>query len=357
MSARATSTAKSDAPDPEDPRKPDSPDDMTKRSWAYVARKTIREFLKDQCIDLAAALTYYAVLAIAPALLAVVSVLGFVGDPEAMVEDVLKIADDVGPEAAGETLKPIITGLTESPSAGLTFVLGLVIALWSASGYVAAFSRGMNRVYEVDEGRPMWKLRPVLLVVTLVLVLIAVVIVAAAVLSAGVARSLADTLGLDESVVSVWDIAKWPVIVALVVVAIAILYYATPNVQQPKFRWISLGAIVALVVWLLASLGLGFYVANFGSYNETYGSLAGVIVFLLWLWLTNLALLFGAELDAEVERGRQLQGGIEAEETIQLPPRDTRASRKRQEKQQEDVQAGRELRRSRGGSRGQQKDG
>ncbi|MBO3085654.1 YihY/virulence factor BrkB family protein [Cellulomonas fengjieae] len=342
------STQKTAAPDPDDPRKPDSPGDMTKRSWLYVLRKTVREFTKDQCTDLAAALTYYAVLAIAPALLAIVSVLGFVGDPEKMITDVLKIASDAGVSSVDDTLRPILDNLTSAPAAGLAFVLGLALALWSASGYVAAFSRGMNRVYEIDEGRPIWKLRPVLLVVTVVLVLIAVVVVAAVVLSGGVARSIGAAVGLSDAAVTVWNIAKWPVIVALVVTAIAVLYYATPNVQQPKFRWISLGAIVALVVWVLASAAFGFYVTNFSSYNETYGSLAGVIVFLLWLWITNLALLFGAELDAEIERGRQLQAGIEAERTIQLPPRDTRASEKKQAKQEEDVQRGRALRRQRG---------
>ncbi|WP_315096719.1 YihY/virulence factor BrkB family protein [uncultured Cellulomonas sp.] len=342
------STEKDAAPAPEDPRKPDSPDDITKPSWLYVARKTLREFLKDQCTDLAAALTYYAVLAIAPALLAVISILGLVGDPQKMVTDVLKIASDLGVSSVDDTVKPIVEQLTESPAAGFALVFGLVLALWSASGYVAAFSRGMNRIYEIDEGRPIWKLRPVLLLVTLVLVVIAVVIVTAVVLSGGVARSIGEAIGLSDVTVTVWNIAKWPVIVALVVVAIAILYYATPNVRQPKFRWLSIGAVVALVVWVLASAGFGFYVANFGSYGDTYGSLAGVIVFLLWLWITNLALLFGAELDAEVERGRQLQGGIKAEETIQLPPRDTRASEKKQAQQEEDVRRGRALRESRG---------
>ncbi|WP_456824779.1 YihY/virulence factor BrkB family protein [Cellulomonas sp. P5_E12] len=342
------STEKDAAPAPEDPRKPDSPDDITKRSWQYVARKTLREFGNDQCTDLAAALTYYAVLAIAPALLAVISVLGLVGDPQKMVSDVLKIAGDVGVSSVDDTVKPILTQLTEAPAAGFALILGLVLALWSASGYVAAFSRGMNRVYEIDEGRPIWKLRPVLLLVTVILVVLAVAIVVAVVLSGGIARSVGASIGLSDVTVTVWNIVKWPVIVALVVVAIAVLYYATPNVRQPKFRWISVGAIVALVVWVLASLAFGFYVANFSSYDKTYGSLAGVIVFLLWLWITNLALLFGAELDAEVERGRQLQGGIEAEKTIQLPPRDTRASEKKQAKQEEDVRLGRALRESRG---------
>ncbi|MEV7973965.1 YihY/virulence factor BrkB family protein [Cellulomonas sp. NPDC089187] len=341
-----TSTERaSSAPAPDDPRKPDSPDDLTTRSWAYVLRTTVREFGHDQCTDLAAALTYYTVLAMAPGLLAVVSILGLVGDGQRLVEDLVSTASGiVGQDSAQDTLKPILENLTNSPGAGLTFVISLVVALWSASGYVAAFSRGMNRVYEIDEGRPIWKLRPVLLVVTLVLVLFAVVIVVAVVLSGGIAEQVGEAIGLSAVAVTVWNIAKWPVVLALVILAVAILYYATPNVRQPKFRWMSVGALVAVVVWILASLGFGIYVANFGSYGSTYGSLAGVIIMLLWLWITNVALLFGAELDAEIERGRELQGGIAAEQTIQLPPRDTRASDKKQAKREEDVRRGRALR-------------
>ncbi|WP_309134273.1 YihY/virulence factor BrkB family protein [Cellulomonas sp.] len=343
MNKSSTSKAAT-APAPDDPRKPDSPGDLKKRSWKYVLRKTVREFMKDQCTDLAAALTYYGVLAVAPALLAIVSLLGLVSNPERTVDAILGIVQDVAPEGADETLRPILQQLTEAPAAGLALVIGLLTALWSASGYVAAFSRGMNRVYEIDEGRPVWKLRPILLLVTLVLVVIAVLVIGAVVLSGGVARSIGEAIGLSDAVVTVWNIAKWPVVVLLVALAIAILYHATPNVRQPKFKWISVGAFVAILVWVLASLGFAFYVANFSSYNETYGSLAGVVIALLWLWITNLALLFGAELDAELERGRQLQGGIEAERTIQLPPRDTKASDKKQAKAEEDVRRGREVR-------------
>lgn len=346
--ASTRSTEKERAPAPEDPRKPDSPDDITRPSWTYVVRKTLREFAKDECTDLAAALTYYAVLAIAPALLALVSILGLLGDPQKMVDDVLEIVGDLGSASAVESLEPILDQLTKAPAAGFALVLGLVVALWSASGYVAAFSRGMNRVYEIDEGRPIWKLRPVLLLVTLVLVVIAVVVVAALVLSGDVARSVGSTVGLSDATVTVWNIVKWPVVLVLVVAAVAILFHFTPNVRQPKFRWTSIGAVVAIVVWVLASVGFGLYVSNFSSYDKTYGSLAGVIVLLLWLWITNLALLFGAELDAEVERGRELQGGIAAEKTIQLPPRDTTASEKKQAKQDDDERRGRALRQSRG---------
>jgi membrane protein len=333
------------APDPDDPRKPDSPDDLDKRSWKYVLRTTVREFQHDQATDLAAALTYYAVLAIAPALLAIVSILGLVGNGQQLVEDLVETATGiVGEDSAKETIEPILSNISNSPGAGLAFVISLVVALWSASGFVNAFSRGMNRIYEIDEGRPIWKLRPVLLVVTLVLVIFAVLIVVAVVLSGGIAEQVGSAIGLSSVALTVWNIAKWPVVLLLVVLAVAILYYFTPNVRQPKFRWMSVGALVAVVVWIIASAGFGFYVANFGSYGSTYGSLAGVIIMLLWLWLTNLALLFGAELDAEIERGRQLQGGIEAERTIQLPPRDTRASDKKRAKAEEDVRRGRAIR-------------
>lgn len=335
-------------PAPDDPRKPDSPDDLTKRSWRYVLRTTVREFQDDQCTDLAAALTYYAVLALAPALLAVVSVLGLVGDGRQLVADLVDTASDVvGADTATETLQPILENITNAPGAGLAFITSLVVALWSASGYVAAFSRGLNRVYEVEEGRPIWKLRPALLLVTLVLVVIAVVVVVAVVLSGDLARAVGSAVGLSDVAVTVWNIAKWPVVLLLVVAAIAILYHSTPNVRQPRFRWMSPGALVAVLVWLVASAGFGIYVVTFGSYGSTYGSLAGVIVLLLWLWLTNLALLFGAELDAEIERGRELQSGIAAERELRLPPRDTRASDKRRKKAEEDVARGRALRESR----------
>jgi membrane protein len=206
----------------------------------------------------------------------------------------------------------------------------------------------MNRIYEIDEGRPIWKLRPVMLLITLVTVLLAALVAVGLVLTGPAAEAVGRAIGLESTAVTVWSIAKWPVLLAVVVLIVALLYYATPNVKQPKFRWLSIGAFVAIVVWVVASAAFGFYVANFSSYNKTYGSLAGVIVFLLWLWLTNLALLFGAELDAELERGRQLQAGVEAEETVQLPPRDTRVSDKNEAKRQQDVEQGRRLRESRG---------
>ncbi|KZF02776.1 MULTISPECIES: YhjD/YihY/BrkB family envelope integrity protein [Nocardiaceae] len=330
--------------DPDDPRKADSPTELTKTSWLFVLRKTAREFSRDQCTDLAAALTYYAVLSLFPAVLAIVSLLGVFGQGQATVDGVLQIVSDLGPSSAVETLREPITQLVSAPAAGFALVTGVAGALWSASGYVGAFGRAMNRMYEVEEGRPVWKLRPVLLLVTVAaLVLIALAAVMLAV-SGPVAAAVGDAVGLGDTALTVWNIARWPVVLVIVVLAVALLYYATPNIQQPKFRWISSGAVVAIVVWVAATILFGFYVANFGSYNKTYGSLAGAIVFLLWLWITNLALLFGAELDSELERGRQLQAGMVAEERLQLPPRDTRVSEKNEEKDAAAVDDGRRLR-------------
>jgi membrane protein len=336
------------APEPDASRKPDSPADLVKPTWGYALRKTVREFMDDECTDLAAALTYYAVLAMFPAAIALLSLVGLVGQQQQTVDTLLQILRDLGASSAADTLEPTLTELAGSQGAGLALVIGLATALWSASGYVGAFGRGMNRIYEIDEGRPIWKLRPTMLLVTLVTVVLAAVVAVGLVLTGPAAEAVGRAIGLESAAVTVWSIAKWPVLLAVVVLIVALLYYATPNVKQPKFRWISVGAIVAIVVWVIASAAFGIYVANFSSYDKTYGSLAGVIAFLLWLWITNLALLFGAELDAELERGRQLQAGIAAEEELQLPPRDTRKSDKAAAKEQEDIERGRRLRESHG---------
>lgn len=345
------SVERADAPAPDHPAKPDSPTDLTKPTWTYLLRKTVREFSRDQATDLAAALTYYAVLAVAPALIALVSLLSLVGQSERAVEGMLDVARDLAPTDAVDTVEPIIDQVTANQGAGLGLALGLVGALWSASAFVAAFSRAMNRIYEIDEGRPIWKLRPILLLLTLVALGMLALVAVGLVVTGPVARAIGNAVGLGEEAVQVWETAKWPVVLVLVAVIIALLYHVTPNVRQPKFRWISVGASVAIAVWALGSAGFGLYVSRFGTYDATYGSLAGVVVFLLWLWLSNMALLFGAELDAELERGRQLQAGIAAEERIQLPPRDTAASEKKAAKAAEDVAIARALRESAGSSR------
>ena len=335
-------------PDPEDPRKPDSPTDLTKPSLLYVLRKTVREFQQDQCTDLAAALTYYAVLSLFPALLVVVSLLGVFGQGRSTTDAVLEIATGIAPSSAVDTLRPTIEQLVESPAAGLTLVIGALGALWSASGYIGAFGRAMNRIYEIDEGRPVWKLRPLQLVLTLAGLALAAAVAFMLAVSGPIARSVGAAIGAGDVALTLWNILRWPVILVFVVLAVAMIYYATPNIKQPKFRWISIGAAVAILTWIVASVLFGFYVANFGSYNKTYGALAGVIVFLLWLWITNLALLFGAELDSELERGRQLQAGLPAERDLQLPPRDTRVLEKNESAEQEDIERALALRRSRG---------
>ncbi|HEY2880011.1 MAG TPA: YihY/virulence factor BrkB family protein [Nocardioides sp.] len=309
-----------------------------------MARKTVREFSDDQCTDLAAALTYYAVLALFPFAIAILSLVSLVGQGPKTVDTLLQILRDVGASSAASTLQPTLTQLSHAQNSGTALILGLAVALWSASGYVGAFGRGMNRIYEIAEGRPVWKLRPTMLLVTLITVVLTALIAVGLVLTGPAARAVGNAIGLGSTAVTVWNIAKWPVLLALVVLIVALLYYATPNVKQPRFRWISVGALVAILTWIIASALFGFYIANFSSYNKTYGSLAGVVVFLLWLWITNLALLFGAELDAELERGRELQAGLQAEETIQLPARDTRQSDKAARKERKDIERGRRLR-------------
>jgi membrane protein len=334
------------APDADpDAGKPESPTSLNKGSWKIGLKRAAGEFSKDQCTDLAAALTYFAVLSLFPALLAVVSLLGVFGQGQATVDAVMGLFEGAAPEETLATLRGPIEALVNTPAAGIALVTGLLGALWTASGYVGAFGRAMNRIYEVEEGRPFWKLKPLMIVLTAVLLLLVCLAGLMLVVSGPIAAWVGDLVGLGETAVTVWGIAKWPVLVLVVVVILAVLYGFSPNVKQPKFRWISMGAIVALLVWAVATAGFVFYVSNFGSYNATYGSLAGVIVFLLWLWITNNALLFGAEVDAEVERARELQAGLHAEENIQLPPRDTTASDKAEEKRQQTIDDAADVRR------------
>jgi membrane protein len=331
-------------PDVEDPRKPESPRDLEGRSWIYVLRKTVREFGDDHCTDLAAGLTYYAVLSLFPAAIALISLLGVVGQGTKSVDKVMEVLRPLVSSDTLNTVQPALEHIATSQSAGIGLVVGIAGALWSASGYVGAFGRAMNAVYEIDEGRPFWKLRPLMLVLTLIAILLLACVLVMLIVSGPLADSIGNVIGLGSQAVTVWNIVKWPVIVLFVVLIVAMLYYATPNVKQPRFRWVSVGAFVAIVIWILASVAFAFYVATFGSYDKTYGSLAGVIVGLLWLWITNVALLFGAELDSELERGRQLQAGIAAEEELQLPARDTRGIRKARKKEQKDIARGRAIR-------------
>src|SRR5690625_3243257 len=325
----------------------ESPTDVSKPGWSYLLRRAAAEFSRDQLTDKGAALTYYAVLSLFPALIALVSILGLVGQGQATTDTLIDTLTDVVPPDTAEQLRGPISAITESPGAGLGLVLGLLTALWTASNYVNAFSRAMNGVYGVAEGRPFWKLRPAMYGLTALLIVLVAAAALLLVVSGPVARTVGSLIGLGETALTVWNIAKWPVLVIIAIIIIALLYYFTPNVQLPKFRWMTPGAVLALVVAALATAGLGLYISLMGgeSYNRTYGSLAGVIIFLLWLWIMNLVLLFGAELDAELQRVRQLSLGVAAEEDIQLPPRDTTKIEKDRKKYLKQVAEARALRR------------
>jgi membrane protein len=290
-------------------------------TWATLKR-TFREFQDDNLTDWAAALTYYSVLALFPGLVVLVAILGLAGQHPETTNALLEIVRDIGPASAVDTFRGPIEGVVKSNGgAGALLGLGLLGAVWSASAYVGAFIRAANAIYEVEEGRSFWKRRPLQIAITLAMVLLLALVAISIVVTGPLARSIGDVIGLGSTAVTIWGIAKWPVIVVVVMTMFAVLYYVAPNVRQPKLRWVTPGGVVAVLAWLVASAGFAFYVANFGSYDKTYGSLGGVVVFLVWLWISNLALLFGAEFDAELERSRELAAGLPAEESIQLPPR------------------------------------
>ncbi len=305
-----------------DDDEPDSPAKLDKRSWGGVLKRTFREFRQDDLADWAAALTYYGILSLFPGLLVLVSILGIVG--ASATQPLIDNLGAVAPGQAKEITTSALEGLQSSGSAGgVLAIVGIAAALWSASNYVGAFIRASNAIYEIGEGRPFWKVRPLQIGVTIVMVLMLALSAVAVVVTGPLAESAGDLIGVGSTAVALWDIAKWPVIAIVFMAMLAFLYYVAPNVKHPRFRWISPGSVVAVVIWLVASAAFAFYVANFGAYNKTYGTLGGVIVFLTWLWISNIAVLLGAELNAEVERGRQIERGMDPEKEPFLEPRDT----------------------------------
>jgi membrane protein len=291
--------------------------------WPTLKR-TALEFQEDNLSDWAATLTYYGLLALFPALIALVSIIGLVADPESTTDTLTDIVNEVGPDTAAETFAGPIEQVTESRgTAGFALIAGTLVALWSASSYLGAFIRASNVIYETREGRPFWKLRPLQVVMTLVIVLLLAVMALGVVLTGPVVSAVAEPIGVSDTAVSIWNIAKWGLIALLFVLMIGLLYYTSPNVKQRGLKWITPGGIFALLAWLVASGAFALYVSQFGSYNKTYGSLAGVVVVLVWMWITNLAILFGHELNAERERDVQLEEGLPgAEKELQLEPRD-----------------------------------
>ena len=300
---------------------PESPTDLSKRTWMGTLKRTIREFKEDDLTLLAAALTYYAILALFPALLVLLSLLGLAGS--GTIDTLLKNIDAIAPSATRDVITNAVHNLQRSNgAAGVAFIFGLAAALWSASGYVGGFMKAANVIYEVEEGRKFWKLKPIQIFATLVVVLASALIVIAVVISGPIAQRVGNVFGLGDTAVTVFNIVKWPVIAIVVTQIFAFLYWISPNVKQPGYRWISPGGILAVVLWVAASALFAFYVANFGSYSKTYGSMAAVIVFLVWLWITNVVMLLGLEFNAEVERGRQIEAGHDPDVEPFLPHRE-----------------------------------
>jgi membrane protein len=290
--------------------------------WSVVLKRTVKEFREDNLTDWAAALTYYGVMSLFPMVLVLVALLGLVGQYPQTSDALLRIINDIGPSSAVDTFRKPIQGVVQSKGgAGALLGVGLLGSMWSASGYVGAFMRANNAVYEVEEGRPFWKLRPLQVAITLLVVFLITVVAIGIVITGPIARAVGDEVGLGSQAVTLFNIVKWPVIVLVLLTIVGILYYVAPNVRHRGFPWITPGGVLALLVWAAASAGLAFYAAKFGSYQKTYGTLGGVILFLVWLWVSNLALLLGAELNAELERGRELEAGLPAEDDLQLPPR------------------------------------
>ncbi|MEV8527204.1 YihY/virulence factor BrkB family protein [Streptomyces sp. NPDC052000] len=304
-------------------RAPDTPTGLGRKSWRAVLRRTVGEFQRDELTDRAAALTYYGILALFPALLVLVSLLGLAG--KSTTDRLLANLAKFTPGSARDVITNAVHQLQGNAGIGSVMaIVGLVLSVWSASGYVAAFIRSANAVYDIPEGRPVWKVLPVRVGVTVVLMVLAVVSALMVVFTGPLARHAGTALGIGDTALTVWSIAKWPVLVLLVTIMIAILYWATPNARVRGFRWITPGSFLALVIWMIASAGFALYVANFASYNKTYGTFAGIIVFLVWLWITNLALLLGLEFDAETSRQRAIAGGHPEGAEPYVEPRDTR---------------------------------
>jgi membrane protein len=303
-------------------RRPEKPTDLGPRSWWNTLKRTAIEFKDDGLTDWAAALTYYGILAIFPALLALVGILGLIGTSATQ-----PILDNLGQFVSGtprDVAETAVRNVQEGQGGGIiATVIGVLVAVWSASKYVAAFMRASNAIYDVEEGRPLVKKGAVRFAVTLALLAMLVASVVIVVVSGSLADQVGEAIGLGSTVLTVWSIAKWPVLLLLVATMLALLYWASPNVKPPGFRWFTPGGILAVVVFLIASAAFSFYVANFGSYSKTYGSFAAIVIFLVWLWITNVAVLLGAELDAELARSREIEAGQPTDEEPFLEPRDT----------------------------------
>lgn len=322
-----------------------SPNDLDARSWRFVARSVLRKFGADGAGDIAAGLTFHALLAVIPAIMVIVSVVSLLGKESETVGLVLEVARSVASPEVAEGLASLVDALADSSIAGLALATGLALMIWAGARYIAVLGRGMNRIYGVDEGRPGWALKLMQLGVSVVLFATIWAAVAVLTLTEPVASAIGDALSLGDSVLIGWQIIRWPLLAALVVAAVAFVYDRAPNVKHPKFRWVSLGAGTAILVLLIATALFSFYVSTIVDYDRVYGPLAGAIIFLLWLWIANLALVLGVEFDAGVERARELRAGEPAEYRVQLPLRDTTQVEAKQQRATDEVREAREIRR------------
>ena len=322
-------------------------------AWALALRRAVRKFGTDWCPDAAAALTFYAVLAMAPASIAVISLIGLVSRDGSRLENVTRVADAVLPEGAGAALRGPLTELAEATATGWLLVASLLVTIWSAGRYITSFSRAANRVYGVEEGRPFWKSKPMHLLLTVVLIVLVAIAVIVAVTGQRVSRGIGQLWGVGEAGLFVWSIVRWPALAIVMILLIAILYCFAPNVAPRSFRWMSLGATAALVVFGIASAGFGFYVTVVADYERLYGPFASVLVFLLWLWIANMALLLGIEIDVELERARQLRAGVPAERQVQVELRDTTAIAAAVRRDREEERKAAHVRRAGGDQRSQ----
>ena len=306
---------------------PDSPAQLKGKGLSAALKRTFKQFSQDNLSDWAAALTYYGVLSIFPGVLVLVSLLGMLSnDGQKTVQDtVSKLSSN---EQLQNLVNTVLGQVKDPGTAGIAAIIGIVAAFWSASGYIAAFMRASNAVYDVPEGRPIWKTLPIRVGVTAVVGLMLVISAAIVVFTGNLAKVVGDQIGLGSAAVTTWNIAKWPVLLILISLMFAILYWASPNAKTGGFRWFSPGGVFAVILWLIASAAFAFYLANFANYNKTYGTLGGVIAFLVWMWISNIAILLGAEFDAELERGRAIAAGHDPTDELFLELRDDRKIKK-----------------------------
>lgn len=309
---------------PQNTSEPETPAEIDGSSWRLAVRRALRAFGVDECPDVAASLTFYAVLALIPATMVSFSIVSLLGRGEETARVVGDVVGALMPDVSAESVRDGIAVIVDARLSGILLVFALSLTLWAVARYVAALGRGMNRIYGVAEGRPVWRLKSGQLLIALVVIVCSALILAILTFTDAVAEAVGQSMGLEDATLLVWRIVRWPLLTAIVVFVLAFLYYSSPNVKPARFRWMSLGAAAALAVLLIASLGFWLYVANFADYDRLYGAFAGVIVFALWLWIANMAILVGAEFDAEVQRVRQLLAGVPAETQVQVPLRDAR---------------------------------